>query len=277
MNFIVTGSTGFVGRNTVRKLLDGGHKVTAVTTNSSISDDCLGYINGSEIVFVHKLSELAEHYISGNVVIHCAWSNVQNTMDTCHYYHSIEQLEFLEKICEYKPKKIIITGTCYEFGLSYGPVSVSDTPRPNTPYAHAKNFIHKAAEKIIKESTDIDFIWARLFYMYGSGQHEKSIYTQLINAIERGDSSFNMSKGEQLYDYMDVNKVAECLSYLATNDAPQIVHVCNGYPVSLRNLVEGVLEEKHSSLKLDLGYYPYRLEDSLAIWGAESFGTQMQL
>lgn len=276
MIYVVTGSTGFVGRNTVRKLLDCGHDVISVTTNPSISDEVASYIDGSKVIFVNSLSELTRNHINGNVIIHCAWNNVQNTLDDSHYYHVSEQINFLKKIAEYKPKKLIITGTCYEFGISSGPVSVKDNPVPNTPYSHAKDFVRKAAEKIIKKGTNIDFVWARLFYMYGIGQHKKSIYTQLIDAIGRGDESFNMSKGEQLYDYMDVVKVAECLYILATNNAPSVVHVCNGYPVSLRGLVEGILEEKCTSLKLNLGHYPYRAEDSLAIWGAESFESQIQ-
>ena len=272
----MTGSTGFVGRNTVRNLLNSGHQVIAVTTNTSVSNDILEYIDGSEVLIVNSLNKIPFDILSGNVIVHCAWHNVQNVFDTYHFFHAFEQLKFLEKICISKPAKLIITGTCSEFGTRVGPVSIADMPSPNTPYAEAKDFVHRAAVKMISIDKNIDFTWARLFYMYGRGQHKQSIYTQLIDAIHRGDKVFNMSDGEQLFDYMEIKQVADALCTLAVKKSPSIVHVCNGYPISLRRLVEKILKAEGSSLTLDLGHYPHRAQDSLAIWGAESFETQIQ-
>ena len=57
MKFVVTGSTGFVGRNTVRNLLNNGHEVISVTTNMSVSNNILNYIGSSEIIFVRITAE----------------------------------------------------------------------------------------------------------------------------------------------------------------------------------------------------------------------------
>lgn len=277
MKYVVTGSTGFVGRNTVRNLLNNGHEVVSVTTNMSVSNNILNYIGSSEIIFVNSLNEIPSNILKDNVIIHCAWDNVQNIYDSSHFFHAFEQLQFLKKVYISKPTKLVMTGTCYEFGDAVGPVSFVNTPLPNTPYATAKDFVHRAGLKIISEENNIDFTWARLFYIYGVGQHEKSIYTQLTDAIERGDKVFNMSYGEQLFDYMKVSEVADCLSQIASYYSPSIVHVCKGYPTSLRSLAEGIIKERCSSIKLNLGYHPYRAKDSLAIWGAESFLSQTKL
>jgi nucleoside-diphosphate-sugar epimerase len=275
MKVVVTGATGFVGRHTVRKLLDSGYEVVSITTKNTISEYVKGYINGSDVITVNALAEVSEDSIRNNIIIHCAWDNVQNTVDVSHYLHAVEQVKFISKIALFKPEKVIITGTCYEFGLRTGPVSVADRTQPNTPYAQAKDFVRLASEKILRDDAKIDFIWARLFYLYGVGQHEKSIYSQLITAINRKDRIFNMSKGEQLYDYMNVEDLAEKLASLATVKAPSIVHICNGYPTSLRTIAENILLEKKSSLQLNFGFYPYRKQDSIALWGAESFASQV--
>lgn len=275
MKVVVTGATGFVGRYTVRKFLDCGFEVISLTTNLSIPSTVRDFIDGSDLLTISALDEVPEDIISGNVIVHCAWSNVWNTVDLSHYSHASQQLKFISKLAACKPAKVIISGTCYEFGLRTGPVSVGDKSEPNTPYGHAKDFIRRASEKILKDDGQIDFVWARLFYMYGMGQHEGSIYSQLIKAINRKDEIFNMSKGEQLYDYMKVDTVAEKLVALVTTHAPPIVHICNGYPTSLRSLVEDILLEHNSSIKLNLGFYPYRTQDSIALWGAESFKSQL--
>ena len=276
MKFVVTGATGFVGRHTVQKLLSYGYQVVSVTTNRSISDSVKGYIEGSDIFVLDSLEEISEDIIRESIIIHCAWSKVPATLDVSHYFHAVEHIKFISKIAKFKPKKVIVTGSCIEFGLHEGAVSVQDKPEPNTPYAQAKDFVRCACERILKDGEGIDFVWARLFYMYGDGQHEKAIYSQLINSIKRKDKTFNMSKGEQLYDYMNVKEVAEKLCVLATNLSPTIVHVSNGYPTLLRGLVEDILLQNDSSLKLNLGFFPYRIQDSLALWGAESFESQLE-
>lgn len=276
MKVAVTGATGFVGRYLVSRLLDIGYEVISITTNKSITDDVKKFIHGSDLVTVNSLEEISEDIIAGNTLIHTAWSNVQNTVDVLHYLHACEQVKFISRIAKFNPEKVIITGTCFEFGLRTGPLSVRDVPKPNTPYAQGKHFVHSACERILKEG-NVSFVWARLFYIYGHGQHEKSIYSQLMNSIERKDKSFNMSKGEQLFDYMNVEKVAEKISVLVNINTPTLIHICNGYPTSLRSLVEMILLENESTLKLNLGFFPYRKTESLAIWGAESFESQLQI
>lgn len=274
--YVVTGATGFVGRNLIRYLIDIGNEVTAITTNFSISNDIYNFIKGAEIVSISSLSEISENTIKDNIVIHCAWNNVKDISNLSHYFHLNEQINFIYNLSKFKPKKVIIIGSCYEFGLTVGPVSVKDLTLPNTPYAQSKDFLRKISEEILYKNTKINFTWARLFYVFGNGQHENSFYSQLSSAIDRGDKIFNMSKGEQLFDYMDITKVVESLYFLVKKDAPQIVHICNGYPISLRSLAEKIIKDRNSKLKLNLGYYPYRENDSIAIWGAESFDYQMQ-
>ncbi len=275
MKVVVTGATGFVGRHTVRKLLDYGYEVTALTTSQVIPEPVSEYISGSNVLALNKLEEVTGDLMKGSVIIHCGWSGVQNTMDSAHYFHAGEQIKFISRIGKFKPKKVISIGTCYEFGLRTGSVSVKDVPTPNTPYAQAKDFVRCASELILEEEA-VDFVWARLFYVFGNGQHERSLYNQLLSSIEREDKTFNMSKGEQLFDYMKVEDVADNLCILAARQTSKIVHICNGYPTSVRELVESILREKGSKLKLNLGFYPYRPQDSLEMWGAESFAAQLR-
>ena len=199
MKVVVTGATGFVGRYTVKHLLLKGYQVVSLTTNKSITNELNEMLKGSEIVTINSLEDVSKGLIKNNCIIHCAWSDVQNTLATSHYLHAFEQIKFIEKLSVYKPKKLIITGSCAEFGLTTGPVSINDQTKPNTPYSQAKEFVRFAADKIINESTQIDFVWARLFYMYGEGQHDRSLYSQLLAAIKNDEVSFNMSKGEQSY------------------------------------------------------------------------------
>ena len=111
--------------------------------------------------------------------------------------------------------------------------------------------------------------WLRLFYMYGNGQHEKSIIPQLIAAIDRGDEVFNMSAGEQLRDYLTVEQVSKkIIQYSLKDDTNGIYNICSGKPISIKKLVQNYIKKKNSEIKLNLGYYPYNDYEPIAFWGS---------
>ena len=91
---------------------------------------------------------------------------------------------------------------------------------------------------------------------------------QLDRALEKGETVFNMSGGEQLRDYLPVEKVAEYLVKIAIqNQVSGLINCCSGSPISIRKLVENYLEKKQKSIHLNLGYYPYPDYEPMAFWG----------
>jgi dTDP-6-deoxy-L-talose 4-dehydrogenase (NAD+) len=91
---------------------------------------------------------------------------------------------------------------------------------------------------------------------------------QLDQAIERGDSVFNMSGGEQLRDYLPIQQVADYLAAIIEDrEFNGIVNVCSGRPISVRSFVEGHLAQKGKSMRLNLGHYPYPDYEPMAFWG----------
>ncbi|MCK4859475.1 MAG: NAD-dependent epimerase/dehydratase family protein, partial [Candidatus Omnitrophica bacterium] len=112
------------------------------------------------------------------------------------------------------------------------------------------------------------FKWIRLFYMYGNGQNPSSLLPQLDNALERGDEIFNMSGGEQLRDYLPVEKVAEYVTKISLqNKVLGVINCCSGKPISIRKLVENHMKNRGKTIKLNLGYYPYSDYEPMAFWG----------
>lgn len=103
--------------------------------------------------------------------------------------------------------------------------------------------------------------------MYGKGQNPKSILAQLDAAIDRHDITFNMSGGEQLRDYLPVEEVAKQLLQIFRGDKNGTVNVCSGKPISIRRLVEQRIQERNSSIRMNLGYYPYPEFEPMAFWG----------
>jgi dTDP-6-deoxy-L-talose 4-dehydrogenase (NAD+) len=151
--------------------------------------------------------------------------------------------------------------------MQSGPLKEDTDARPDNPYGFAKNALRRQLEYLQGVSV-FNLTWVRLFYLYGEGQSESSLLTQLVRAVERGDPVFNMSGGEQLRDYLPVADVAyDVVSLAMTARDNGVVNLCSGKPVSVRSLVERWIEENVWSIGLNLGHYPYPEHEPLAFWG----------
>ena len=92
------------------------------------------------------------------------------------------------------------------------------------------------------------YIWKRT--------NSNSLLSQLDSAINN-NKIFNMSGGEQLRDFLPIETVVEQIFELYVSKKKGAFNVCSGKPISIKELVENKIKERGSSIKLNLGYYPY--------------------
>jgi dTDP-6-deoxy-L-talose 4-dehydrogenase (NAD+) len=167
-------------------------------------------------------------------------------------------------------KDLTVTGTCFEYGFVEGCLSEDLISNPANPYGIAKDCLQKFLSQLQKLH-GFSFKWVRLFYMYGDGQNAKSLFSQIDKAIEEGQEIFNMSGGEQIRDYLPVRKVVKYIRDIASQQAVTgIINCCSGQPTRLKDVVLNYLKEKESSIKLNLGYYPYLDYEPMEFWGDDS-------
>lgn len=263
---LVTGATGFVGRHVVKQLVESGYEVFALVRDLEKASSIELLKESTHIYFDITKPLIKSKLPTDFIFIHCAWENVRDILSPKHIEsHLLDNYQTIKKIIEYGTKQILITGTCYEYGLQYGALKSSANTQPNTPYAIAKDTLHKSL-RALQVRTNFELIWVRLFYMYGEGQDEKSVMSLFDKALENNDEEFNMTLGEQLFDYLPVQDVAvKIVNLLSRRDG--VFNICSGAPISLRRLLENRAREANKKIKLNLGFYEYRKQDSLAIWG----------
>jgi dTDP-6-deoxy-L-talose 4-dehydrogenase (NAD+) len=104
--------------------------------------------------------------------------------------------------------------------------------------------------------------------MYGPGQNEKSLVAQLESALAAEAAVFNMSGGEQVRDFLPVERMAEYIVCAALQqEVTGIINCCSGRPVTVRQFVEEYLAARGISIRLNLGYYPYPDYEPMRFWG----------
>ena len=179
----------------------------------------------------------------------------------------VNQYRFLKGLVDDGLNSLVVTGTCFEYGLQNGLLSEDMICNPNNPYGFAKDCLRKSLE-FLKSEHEFDFVWARLFYLFGEGQASTALIPQLEKAIETKQKSFNMSGGEQLRDFVSVEEVAKVLVDLALGRKDLgVLNICSGTPCSVRNFVEKVLLVNGWKIDLNLGYYPYPDYEPFDFWG----------
>ena len=270
MKVLVTGATGFIGSYVVNELLKQQYHVIATSRNL---DKAHSYEWFSQVEYIPCDLNVAQKnffqsFRQPDLLIHLAWEGLPNYKDLLHLEKNLfSNYRFLKNIVENGLKSLVVTGTCFEYGMQCGALSENMESKPDNPYGLAKDTLRKLLEQLQKKC-NFEFKWVRLFYVYGKGQSSNSILSQLDKALDNGEVSFNMTGGEQLRDYLPVEKVAEYIVKIAMqNKVNGIINCCSGYPISIRKLVENHLEKKQKNIYLNLGYYPYPDYEPMAFWG----------
>jgi dTDP-6-deoxy-L-talose 4-dehydrogenase (NAD+) len=267
---LLTGATGFIGNYVVKELLKQQCHIIATSRNQN---RVRSYEWFSQVEYIPcDLNVMQENFFQffqqPDLLIHLSWEGLPNYKDLFHLEGNLfSNYQFLKNMLEHGLKSLVVTGTCLEYGMQSGALREDMMPKPDNPYGLAKDTLRKFLEQLQKK-IDFEFKWVRLFYMYGKGQSPNSILSQLDKALEKGDTNFNMSGGEQLRDYLPVEKVAEYIVKISMqNKVNGIINCCSGNPISIRSLVENHLKKNQKSIHLNLGYYPYPDYEPMAFWG----------
>lgn len=270
LHVLVTGATGFVGRHLVAELLARGCQVRALARDAERAAqmpwfDQVQFVAGD----LHQATpEQVGNWAEGiDAMAHLAWPGLPNYKALFHLEHNLmADYRFIKQVVQAGVPQVLVTGTCFEYGMHSGPLD-EDTPAlPDNPYGLAKHSLHLFLQAL-QQQQPFTLQWARLFYLHGEGQNPNSLLAALDRAIDSGSDSFDMSGGEQLRDFQSIEAAARQLAGLLHCRVQSGVFNCaSGRPIAVRSLVEQRLRERGASLRLNLGHYPYPDYEPMAFW-----------
>jgi dTDP-6-deoxy-L-talose 4-dehydrogenase (NAD+) len=267
----VTGGTGFVGRNVISELEGRLLRPILVLRNGRpVPTDLCRYA-----VAVLEGNDWPDTTFDSigqpDLLIHLGWGGLPNYRSLHHFEEELpNQYRFLKRLIESGLRNLVVTGTCFEYGMQSGPLREDMGAFPQNPYGLAKDVLRRQLE-FLQRAQGFDLTWARIFYVYGKGQAPTSLLPQIERAVQRGEREFPMSGGEQLRDYLHVGEAARYLVDLALSGGnPGVVNLCSGKPVSIRSLVEGWKRERGWDIEFRFGHYAYPDYEPMAFWGDRS-------
>jgi nucleoside-diphosphate-sugar epimerase len=275
---LVTGAFGFVGRHLVEVLRRKGHSVIAVSRNAA-RDKALGFWEDVQVVecdVYENINPIKRLQIVPDVLVHLAWPGLPNYTNTLHLEYNLpRELAFFLDMLDLGVRHIVSAGTCLEYGNQYGPLKEADPTFPNTAYGLAKDSVRKTLEQF-QSKWPFVLQWMRLFYVFGPGQSDRSLLSQLSKSISSGDVSFNMSPGDQLRDFLSIHAVAERFASVIENpEVTGVINCCSGQSVSVFDLASRFVSISESSIHLNRGAFGYPSYEPLAFWGVPEKLTKL--
>lgn len=267
---LVTGATGFVGRHLVSALLEQGCEVRAVARNIETARG-IPWFEQVEFIAadVHAPDLDITKLTQGmDAMAHLAWPGLPAYQGLFHLEHNLfADYAFIKAVVLAGVSQVLITGTCFEYGLQNGELNETADAKPANPYGLAKHSLRLFLEAFGREHP-FTLQWARLFYLHGEGQSPNSLLASLDRAIDADQEQFDMSAGDQLRDYLPIEQAASHLvGVIQRPDFSGVLNCCSGKPVSVRAMAEQRVAQRHSSIRLNLGHYPYSVHEPLAFWG----------
>lgn len=266
MRVAVTGASGFVGRHVVKALTArGAHVVAAVHQTTSHA------LDGIECAALDIASPGEDPFSTlgrPDVLVHLAWAGLPHYRASSHIDEELpKQRQFLRACIDGGLQRVAIAGTCLEYGMASGELDESHDAEPTIAYAQAK---HQLATDIEQAciAANVDFLWLRLFYLYGEGQAPTSLYSQLHAAVRRGDSHFPMSPGDQQRDFLPIDAAASHIAALALEAQTGHVNICSGTPITIHAMATRWLAQWGADIVLERGVYPYPDYEPFAFWGS---------
>lgn len=268
MRIAVVGASGFVGRYVLDRLSLMADAEVVATSRRGISPTPSP--EGIEWIALDLAAPgeyLFDRLGKPDVLIHLAWEGLPNYGECRHFdVEAPRHYRFLIDLARAGLRRVLITGTCFEYGMREGRLAETLPTEPFNQYGLAKDILRRQLEMALP-SLGCGLLWARLFYMFGEGQNPTSLYPSVMRACAERAKRFPMSGGEQLRDFLPIRSVADYIVRLAIeSDATGIVNVGSGVPHSVRAMVEGWIRGAGHDLTLELGHYPYPDYEPFAFW-----------
>lgn len=276
MNILITGASGFIGRQLVPLLLAEGHTLHGITRKPPIPAhaDTIGFPKSSPLTW-HQVDLADTAAVSAcigtvkpDACIHLAWDTQPG-----RYLDDVEgnlkllqhSLHLLRELVRHECSHVLALGSCAEYAITDTDLEESAATAPDTIYAAAKLSLCLLGQQITK-NTATRFSWGRLFYLYGPGEHPKRLVPGVIAAMAAGQD-FEASHGEQARDYLHVQDVASALQCLVNHRANGVFNICSGVGVQIKDILLTVEKLMHRKGLVKLGALPARAWDPERIVG----------
>lgn len=275
MRVLLTGANGFVGKNVLNCL-----KKKKIYTKIIIrKDKKINFKKKEKNLEIVTTKDLFKESVKWwndkckdiDVIIHLAWYLKSND-----YLQSRKNIQCLKGSLNLARgainagvKRFVGIGTCFEYNLEVGKLSISTELKPTTLYSSTKVKLFKSLTSLFKKKK-INFCWCRLFYLFGKNQDKEKLVPQLHKKLSKG-KLVKLTDGSQVRDFLNVSDASQIITNVALGKKSGPINVCSGIPITVRELAEKIADEYNGRSLLKFGARPDNLVDPKYVVGVPNY------
>jgi nucleoside-diphosphate-sugar epimerase len=255
MNFVLTGSTGFIGRAVRRRFAEAGISLIAASRSATGAAD-LHPVDLQRPETLLPADRAGEEF----TLVYLAW-----TMDPrASWSLQSGQLWCLARMLEHWAgrglRRVVMAGSAAEYGSASGRLRESEAAAPPlSPDGWGK---HSACTMVQAwcERTRIPVLWLRPFVVYGSGQQGDMLIPYALRQASAGLPA-KFSDGSQVRDFVHVSDVADAFLQACLCDAEgfRAVNIGTGEGTTVADVVNFMRDSIQPRPDFQLGAIERRL------------------
>jgi nucleoside-diphosphate-sugar epimerase len=240
MKVLVTGATGFLGQHICRALLQRGHELAGLSRHGGVAGPELGSRYRSISYAMGDQFPEAVLDFTPEVIVHLAWDGIPDFSEQKCVANVESQLRFLNETKRFTSlRKILVAGTCREYGLKQGVCIESDSAVPDSYFSWAKQSLHDFFS-LNCQKRGISLSWFRIFYVFGPGQRGESLIPTLISAFKKNTEP-KISNPMAVNDYIYISDVVKAFVMSAENvECEGTFNLGSGRTTSIAEIVKRV-------------------------------------
>jgi nucleoside-diphosphate-sugar epimerase len=268
MEIFVTGGTGFIGENLIKRLLQDGHTIHAIYRSEKKKNDLnlpqVKWFKG-DITSVESLEKAMEgcqqaYHIAGYAV---AWEEAPGYF---HKYNVEGTRNVLEAALKKNIQKIVFTSTAGVYGPSLNNKIITEETQSAVPYFTGYEASKAEAEKLIQDfiqTTGLPVVIVNPTRVFGPGSLSQSnSVTLMINQYLEGKWHFIPGNGKAIGNYVFIDDVVNGLVLAMEKGKGGEKYIFGGENVSYNQFFDTV--QKISNQKYLLIHVPVFLMNFIA-------------
>lgn len=250
-NYLITGASGFIGKQLTKTLLNNGHLITGVSrSNPNIEHE--NFTSVQEDLKNWEKINLSSDF---DGLIHLAWAGSMGDerFNTEIQLQNIENTVNAVKLAsKLNVKKFIGIGTITEDEIPLTTITSENPPGPGYFYGLAKTTA-KQMSHFTAAHNNIEHVWVKLGNTYGPNDPTKRFLTFITHKIIANEPVL-LTAGTQLYDFVHIDDVTTGLQEILKHGKPNSTYYLgSNNPLPLKEFVKKVHEMTNSDSKLEFG------------------------
>jgi UDP-glucose 4-epimerase len=259
----VTGAAGFIGLHLLHGLHAAGAEVVAIVVAGKPTPglDALPFPVERIVIESDRGAGDAIRQVRPRYVVHLSavislersFRMIEQTIEA----NIFSTISLLTACTEVKAERVILMGSCEEYGQRYCPFDATLAPDPNSPYGASKAAA-TAYARMFFGSFGLPTVVLRPSVVYGPRQSPRQLISMVLEALAE-NRTIAVTEGRQTRDFVYVDDVVDAIliALTAPNVAGETWNIGSGEVVTVRHCLE--LVERITGLTglIQYGARPY--------------------